>query len=483
MEPGIDALNYFLRAFTVQSLIGISDLRASAHTLLWGLGAIELILASLWWAHSGGEAIGKLVKKLLFLTVFVGIVDNYTDILALISRSFIQVGFEAAGGNSDIIFTPSGIVLRGLTVVKPLTDYLVDASGYRLGKIFMFSLALLVTLGAYVMLAVQVLITRVEFAMMAALGFLFVPLAVFKPTAFLSEKVFGAMVALGVKLMVLSFIIAIGYPIMTLLTLPVNPLATHLVYAMVGSIGLAVLALHAPGVAAGLLVGSPSLTAGAVASGAALAAGAAASPYLSYKGASLITGAASAGAAPVASTVADVARVGASKLGIKAEQLGFGNTALKQGLHGGGSASGFPKIETPPPSQGSSDGAKGAGQETASGGSLGVKNFQSFRDKANERFSAQKRAPEKDASAEPKESSEPTKGDDKESASSSKNDSSAPAWAEQYFNKDKASQGGGGGQQSRLSKVVNAYQVGSSVLERTAHPSGGVVVPIRPHED
>ena len=381
MDPNVGVLNQLLRAFTAQSLLGISNLSLSAHTLLWSLGAIELIMAALWWAHSGGEALGKLVKKLLFLTVFVGIVGNYTSILGLLVASFTQIGVRAAGMNSDVILSPSGIVLQGLTVVKPLVDYLVDASGFKPGKIFFFAVTLLITMGAYAMLALQVLITRIEFGMMAALGLVFVPLAVFKPTAFLSEKIFGAMVAFGVKLMVLSFVIAVGFPVMQLIVLPLDPQAWQLMYAMIGSMALAALALHAPGVAAGLLAGSPTLTAGAAASGTALALGAAASPYLGLKAGSLVMGGASYAASPVTAAASDIARVSASKLGIKAEQLGFGESALKQGLHGAGSASGFPEINT------ASAGQRpfvGSGEGGTSGGAASVKNFQEFKDRSKE---------------------------------------------------------------------------------------------------
>ena len=243
---------------------------------------------------------------------------------------------------------------------------------------------------------------------------------------------------------------------------------------------LAALALHAPGVAAGLLAGSPTLTAGAAASGTALALGAAASPYLGLKAGSLVMGGASYAASPVTAAASDIARVSASKLGIKAEQLGFGESALKQGLHGAGSASGFPEINT------ASAGQRpfvGSGEGGTSGGAASVKNFQEFKDRSKESASVVSDLSSSKEASEAKGSGQSAQENGKDSGVTSKNNSTAPAWTEQYFNADKSSGRSAEREPSRLSKVVNAYQVGSSVLERTAHPSGGVVVPIRPHED
>lgn len=59
-------------------------------------------------------------------------------------------------------------------------------------------------------MALQITLCRIEFGLIATLGLILVPFGVFKHTAFIAEKLFAALISFGIKLMVLSFIIAIG---------------------------------------------------------------------------------------------------------------------------------------------------------------------------------------------------------------------------------------------------------------------------------
>ena len=112
------------------------------------------------------------------------------------------------------------------------------------------------------MLAIQVFITYLEFYLVAALSLVLVPFGVFKHTAFMAERAFGSVVSFGVKLMVLSFIIAAAGPVLTQITLPAEPTWQQAYMVLLASMAIAFLAWHAPGIAAGMVSGGPSSVCG-----------------------------------------------------------------------------------------------------------------------------------------------------------------------------------------------------------------------------
>jgi type IV secretion system protein TrbL len=90
---------------------------------------------------------------------------------------------------------------------------------------------------------------------------------VLRPTSFIAEKVFGSIIAYGVKLMVLAFILSITFPMLQQLALPEEPNLLAFVNVFVGAAMLAFLCWHAPAIAASMLSASPSLSAQTISSG------------------------------------------------------------------------------------------------------------------------------------------------------------------------------------------------------------------------
>ena len=266
MEPNAGIMNIILQTFLDRIAIGVGTVGFDAKGLLGILALMELTLMGLWWAYSGNEALGKLLRKVLTIFFFIWVIDNYTTILTWVTDGFVHTGQRAAGGGGVDINDPSGIWRQGLQVAKPILEHARDQPGI-FGGLFdalISFVSALVILCAYFILALQIFLTRIEFALISTLGLILVPFGVFKHTSFIAEKVFGAVISFGVKLMVLAFVVSVGFPIMQSLSLPVDPSWPEMFSIMFGSLGLAVLGLHAPGVASGLLSGGPSLTGGAL---------------------------------------------------------------------------------------------------------------------------------------------------------------------------------------------------------------------------
>lgn len=293
-------MNTVLQTFLSKIAIGVGVVGADARGLLGILATMELILVALWWAYSGNEALSRLLRKVLTIFFFIWVIDNYSFILTWVTDGFVFTGEKAAGGAAVDINDPSGILWAGLQVAKPILEH-AKAQASFFGSFFDGLVSLLsafIICFAYFILAFQIFLTRIEFALISTLGLILVPFGVFKYTSFMAEKVFGAVISFGVKLMVLAFVVSVGFPLMQTLSLPSDPSWVEMLSVMFGSLAMALLSIHAPGVASGLLNGGPSLTAGSAAgAGVAVAAGGAGTLLGGYAAAKIGTGAVGTGVA------------------------------------------------------------------------------------------------------------------------------------------------------------------------------------------
>jgi type IV secretion system protein TrbL len=273
MNPSDGVLTDLITAFHNVFSAGFGFLTPKANTLLGLLAAIEIAVAGLFWALKGQDFTASFIKKLLHIGFFVFLVANWPALTDAVVKSFVMAGATAAGGTTVNIANPSWIVQQGLLVSTPISDKLDQMSTTanplsvlnNLGQIIQYGIALIIIIIAFFVLAIQCFITYVEFYIVAVLGLILVPFGVNKHTAFLAEKAIGAVIAQGVKLMVLAFILSVVHPLLVSMTLPADP-SLKLAYELVlAALAIAFLAVHAPALAGGLLSGSPSLNAGSAA--------------------------------------------------------------------------------------------------------------------------------------------------------------------------------------------------------------------------
>jgi type IV secretion system protein TrbL len=266
-NPGI--LTTLLNAFLGVFAGGPGHLASGAARLLFLLGGIELTLAGLWWALKGENIAVGLLQKTLLIGLFGFFVANWPTFINTVLDGFIWSGFTAAGSSpaagAALIKDPSAIVSQAFVTMQPIEDRINGLSSFQLGSLFMYGWAFIFTLVAFFMLAIQVFITYLEFYLVAALSLVLVPFGVLKHTAFIAERAFGSVVSFGVKLMVLSFIIAAAQPVLAGITVPAVPTLQQAYMVLLAALAIAFLAWHAPGIAAGMISGGPSLTAGSAA--------------------------------------------------------------------------------------------------------------------------------------------------------------------------------------------------------------------------
>ena len=216
-------------------------------------------------------------------------------------------------------------------------------------EIAILLIAWLVVIVSFFVLALQVFIALIEFKLTTLAGFVLVPFALWNKSAFLAERVLGAVVSSGIKILVLAVIVGIGTTLFGEFTAAMagdDPTVESALALVLASIAL--FGIFGPGIATGLVSGAPQLgagaavgTAGAVVgagvAGGALAVGAGRLGFGAARSAtsagSRMTGAAAGayrlgaassgetGVASVGAGIAGVGRAGAGAVGSRARSI------------------------------------------------------------------------------------------------------------------------------------------------------------------
>lgn len=272
LDSGI--LTTLLNSFVGEFSSGYSRIYPDAMHLLSLLATLEVAIAAIWWGLNEGDTIGELLKKIMKIGFFIFVVANYQTLIGAVLDGFVFVGLKAGGRSISsatdlsLIKDPSAIVRYGMKITEPIfahnANYDVLTAAKNLVDILLTSLSALLIILAFFALAIQVFITYLEFFLVAVLGLILVPFGAFRHTAFIAEKVFGAIVTFGIRLMVLAFILATVQPTLAQLTPPPDPSISQVLLLLLTALTIAGLSWHAPAVASGLISGSPSLTAGTV---------------------------------------------------------------------------------------------------------------------------------------------------------------------------------------------------------------------------
>ena len=278
--PGI--LTSVLNAFDSAMGAGFMNLQPTAHWLLATLFVIDLTIWGLWYALGGdgvSSGLAQFLRKIIIASALIGLVTAWPHVADRLVYGFMWIGRTAGGGGGPAVTHPSAIMGYGWYISTPIIDKIAQESSgtfgaiANIGPIILYEIALLLTLGAFFVLAIQCFLAYLGFELIAVLTLALIPFAVWKHTRFLGEKAFGALISHGIKLMVLTFIIAVAGPVFVHLMPPSMPTFEQAFQTAVAALAIVMLAMQAPTLAAGLLGGSPSLGAGAMA-GAAMGAGA-----------------------------------------------------------------------------------------------------------------------------------------------------------------------------------------------------------------
>lgn len=150
-----------------------------------------------------------------------------------------------------------------LDVVGAFTDALI------------LGLAMIGIMIAFAVLALQIIVTLLEFKIVTLGGFVLLPFGIWSKSSFLAERPLGFVVSSGLKVLALAIVVSGARSVFDQLQPSANPDLYEALAILAASLLLAMLALFIPNLAAALVSGGPALGAGALASGALAVGGAA----------------------------------------------------------------------------------------------------------------------------------------------------------------------------------------------------------------
>jgi type IV secretion system protein TrbL len=212
--------------------------------------------------------------KVLLTGTLLWLLTQWPTLMSDFIDSCIAWGLVAGGGGitSADFRSPGNIFTLGIEVFMVLLTQATQIGGLLdiprallMGGVTIL-LGIIILL-AYTILMFQVAVALLEFYLGASISILLLPFGVFRPLAFLAEKTIGYVIASGIKLVVLSFIVGVTRPFLEKLSLgtgaPLVSLQTvqdTIGYA-IGVCFIAYFAWKGPAIAGGLLGGGPALAA------------------------------------------------------------------------------------------------------------------------------------------------------------------------------------------------------------------------------
>jgi type IV secretion system protein TrbL len=238
------------------------------------LVAIDITLAALMWSLAAGEDIlARLIRKILYVGFFAFLIGNFQALSLIVLKSFTALGLTAAGAGMSAgeMLRPGKLAALGLSAGKPLLEAAGELSGFpaffeNIVQIVVLLTAFLLVIVAFFVMAIQVFVVLIEFKIATLIGFALVPFGLFGRTAFMAEKVLGAVLATGVKIMALAVVVGIGSSLFDQFVTTWTggqPTLEQVLALVLASMVLLGLSIFCPALASGLISGAPQLGAGA----------------------------------------------------------------------------------------------------------------------------------------------------------------------------------------------------------------------------
>ena len=205
------------------------------------------------------------LRKLFTFSAWAYVIRNFNTLATSLVDSLAQGGLIAAGHGGESarrLLNPSVILDLGFRATEPLTDAISQASVLAVfGSIGIIVLSYVCIMAAYGIIALTVMITLIEYYIALAVTGLLLPFGVFSPTRWMAMKPLSYFLSCGLKLMVLTFLLAISREVLerAYFASP-EPTMRELWIGTWVSLGIAMLAWFGPrGLAGGIMSGSASL--------------------------------------------------------------------------------------------------------------------------------------------------------------------------------------------------------------------------------
>ena len=302
---GVKTPNELMAVFSNTVSAGFSALQGPVNGVFGLMIALVVALTGIQWALSPNrEVLASGFGKILLIGAFAWLINDWQALSETLYAGFLELGLTAGGGDlsrADFL-NPGAILAEGWRIVKALGDTPapvenpLDIAG-NLTDALILGLAMIGIMLAFAVLALQIIVSLVEFKIVTLGGFILLPFGIWSKSAFLAERPLGYVVSSGLKVLALAIVVSGARTVFDQLQPSANPDIYEALTILVASILLAMLALFIPNLASALVTGGPALGAGALITGG-----------LAVGGAGLLAGAGLVGASGAAARLAGPAR-------------------------------------------------------------------------------------------------------------------------------------------------------------------------------
>ena len=284
MSVGVETPNELMVVFSNTISAGFDALQGSVNGVFGLLIALVVALTGIQWAMSPNrEVLASGFGKVLLIGAFAWLINDWQQLSETIYAGFLELGLTAGGGSlsREEFLNPGAILKQGWDIVKALgetpapVDNPLDVVG-NLADALILGLAMIGIMLAFAVLALQIIVSLLEFKIVTLGGFILLPFGIWNKSAFLAERPLGYVVSSGLKVLALAIVVSGAQTIFDQLQPSANPDIYEALTILVAALLLAMLALFIPNLASALVTGGPALGAGAaITAGVAVGGGAA----------------------------------------------------------------------------------------------------------------------------------------------------------------------------------------------------------------
>jgi type IV secretion system protein TrbL len=336
MTVGVETPNELMVVFSDTVSAGFDALHGSVTGVFGLLIVLVVALTGVQWALSPNrEMLAGAFGKVLLIGAFAWLINDWQRLSETLYAGFLELGLTAGGGSlsRSEFLNPGAILAQGWEIVKAIgetpapVDNPLDIVG-NMADALILGLAMIGILLAFAVLALQIVVSLLEFKIVTLGGFVLLPFGIWSKSAFLAERPLGYVVSSGLKVLALAIVVSGARTVFDQLQPSDNPDIYEALTILVAAILLAMLALFIPSLASALVTGGPALGAGAALTSAVAVGGLGALTAGGLAG----VGAAAGGAAARIDAARAAAGAGAGRLGSPPT-----GGSIPGGLPGGGS--------------------------------------------------------------------------------------------------------------------------------------------------
>jgi type IV secretion system protein TrbL len=237
--------------------------------------ALVVALTGIRWALSSNrEVLAAGFGKVLLIGAFAYLINDWQALSQTLWNGFVDLGLTAGGGSlsrGDFL-NPGAVLHQGWQIVKALgetpapVDDPLDVMG-NLADALILGLAMIGIMLAFAVLALQIIVTLLEFKIVTLGGFVLLPFGIWSKSSFLAERPLGYVAASGLKVLALAIVVSGARSVFEQLQPSANPDMYEALAILAAALLLAMLSLFIPSLASALVTGGPALGAGAALSG------------------------------------------------------------------------------------------------------------------------------------------------------------------------------------------------------------------------